>query len=93
MDYGFHMAVTKWNNKTAEDLVMLTGKGINSFKFFLAYKGALMVTDEEFIYGLEQYTRPPTSTFGEVEPSSTCALCQRSPFTVCQSSHFTQKTL
>eukprot|EP00958_Prasinococcus_capsulatus_P011479 scaffold1141_cov369-Prasinococcus_capsulatus_cf.AAC.8 len=26
--------------------------GVNSFKFFLAYKGALMVSDEEFIHGL-----------------------------------------
>ncbi|KAF6251761.1 hypothetical protein COO60DRAFT_1622674 [Scenedesmus sp. NREL 46B-D3] len=37
-DYGFHMAVTKW-------------QGINSFKFFMAYKGALMVNDEELLQG------------------------------------------
>jgi len=26
--------------------------GVNSFKFFLAYKGALQVSDEEFLEGL-----------------------------------------
>ena len=26
-------------------------KGVNSFKFFMAYKGALMVTDEELLKG------------------------------------------
>ena len=28
--------------------------GINSFKFFMAYKGALMVTDEELIQGFKK---------------------------------------
>ena len=55
MDFGLHMAVTSWSDKVAEDMAWLAGaKGINSFKFFLAYKGALMVRDEEFIMGLRK---------------------------------------
>jgi len=55
MDYGFHMAVTSWSESVAEDMAWLAReKGINSFKFFLAYKGALMVKDEEFIMGLKK---------------------------------------
>lgn len=37
-DYGFHMAVTKWDEQVAEDMGKLTQLGINSFKFFMAYK-------------------------------------------------------
>jgi dihydropyrimidinase len=55
MDYGFHMAVTKWNEAVAKDMEWLVKeKGINSFKFFMAYKGALMVTDEELIQGFKK---------------------------------------
>eukprot|EP01025_Chloroclados_australasicus_P011102 TRINITY_DN14807_c0_g5_i1.p1 TRINITY_DN14807_c0_g5~~TRINITY_DN14807_c0_g5_i1.p1 ORF type:complete len:483 (-),score=71.72 TRINITY_DN14807_c0_g5_i1:434-1882(-) len=54
MDYGFHMAVTAWNDQVAQDMEELTHLGINSFKFFLAYKGALMVTDDQFLEGLNK---------------------------------------
>ncbi|KAI8468148.1 MAG: hypothetical protein J3K34DRAFT_386464 [Monoraphidium minutum] len=50
-DYGLHMAVTSWSDKVAGDMGELTKKGINSFKFFMAYKGALMVTDGELVSG------------------------------------------
>lgn len=32
----------------------LTKEGINSFKFFLAYKGAMAVTDEQLLKGLRR---------------------------------------
>lgn len=52
MDYGFHMAVTSWSDKVAKDMETLVKfHGINSFKFFMAYKGALMVTDSEMLQG------------------------------------------
>ncbi|KAG6545570.1 hypothetical protein Mapa_012920 [Marchantia paleacea] len=55
MDYSFHMAVTTWNDDVAKDMENLVKeKGINSFKFFLAYKGSLMVTDEQFLQGLRK---------------------------------------
>ena len=54
MDYGFHMAVFSWSDKVAADMKWLTEQGVNSFKFFLAYKGALMVEDDEFLKGLQQ---------------------------------------
>lgn len=37
-DYGFHMAVTRWDDKVAADMATLVQQGINSFKFFMAYK-------------------------------------------------------
>ncbi|XP_010904686.2 dihydropyrimidinase isoform X2 [Elaeis guineensis] len=53
MDYGFHMAITKWDEEVAKDMeLMVKENGINSFKFFMAYKGALMVNDELLMQGL-----------------------------------------
>lgn len=40
--------------QVAADMKALTAQGVNSFKFFLAYKGALMVTDDELLHGLQQ---------------------------------------
>ena len=40
--------------QAAKDMADLAAKGINSFKFFMAYKGALQVTDEELIGGFER---------------------------------------
>lgn len=55
MDYGFHMAVTSWSDKVAQDMETLAKlNGINSFKFFMAYKGALMVTDSEMLEGFRK---------------------------------------
>lgn len=40
--------------QVASDMAVMVEEGINSFKFFLAYKGALQVTDEQFINGLRR---------------------------------------
>lgn len=48
-DYGLHVAVTWWSEETTrkEMEILCKEHGINSFKMFMAYKGALMVTDPE----------------------------------------------
>jgi dihydropyrimidinase len=38
MDYGFHVAVTEWSEEVAEEMTLAVAAGINSFKFFMAYK-------------------------------------------------------
>lgn len=54
MDYAFHMAITSWNEGVARDMeILVKEKGINSFKFFMAYKGSLMVNDEILLKGLK----------------------------------------
>ncbi len=46
-DYGFHVAVTWWDDSVHEDMGTLTrDHGVNSFKHFMAYKGAIMADDE-----------------------------------------------
>ena len=47
-DYSFHMAVTWWGEQVFNDMkTVIEQRGINTFKHFLAYKGALMVNDDE----------------------------------------------
>jgi dihydropyrimidinase len=47
-DYGFHMAVTWWDKPVWEEMeTVVKTYGINTFKHFMAYKGALMVNDDE----------------------------------------------
>ena len=47
-DYGFHMAVTSWSKDVWTEMETVTkAYGINTFKHFMAYKGALMVNDDE----------------------------------------------
>lgn len=55
LDFSFHMAVTSWDDAVAAAMAKLAKEhGVNSFKFFLAYKGALMVTDAELLQGMRQ---------------------------------------
>jgi dihydropyrimidinase len=47
-DYAFHCAVTDFNDNTRKEIPrVINHHGINSFKTFMAYKGALMVDDRQ----------------------------------------------
>ncbi len=47
-DYSFHMAVTWWGEQVFDEMkTVVRERGINTFKHFMAYKGALMVNDDE----------------------------------------------
>ncbi|KZM49128.1 dihydropyrimidinase [Labrenzia sp. OB1] len=47
-DYSFHMAITWWGEQVFNDMqTVVQERGINTFKHFMAYKGALMVNDDE----------------------------------------------
>ena len=46
-DYSFHVAVTWWDDSVHRDMGTLVKEhGVNSFKHFMAYKGAIMIDDE-----------------------------------------------
>ena len=47
-DYGFHMAVTWWEKSVFDEMeAVVKTYGINTFKHFMAYKGTLMVNDDQ----------------------------------------------
>ena len=46
-DYSFHVAITWWDETVREAMGTLVREhGVNSFKHFMAYKGAIMAGDE-----------------------------------------------
>ena len=47
-DYSFHMAITWWSEQVFNEMeTVVKERGITTFKHFMAYKGALMVNDDE----------------------------------------------
>jgi dihydropyrimidinase len=49
-DYSFHVAVTWWDDSVHRDMGTLAKEhGVNSFKHFMAYKGAIMAEDEVLV--------------------------------------------
>ena len=54
VDYTFHMSVVRFDKKAQQQFkAIVTKKGIPSFKVFLAYKGALNLSDEDLFGTLE----------------------------------------
>ena len=47
-DYSFHVAITWWSQQVFEEMeAVVREKGINSFKHFMAYKGMIMLNDDD----------------------------------------------
>ncbi|MFC3528140.1 dihydropyrimidinase [Paracoccus mangrovi] len=46
-DFSYHMAITWWGQQVFDEMEAVVKRGITSFKHFMAYKGALMVNDDE----------------------------------------------
>ena len=53
-DYAYHMCITYWSDKVREDMAKVVEKGVTTFKHFMAYKGALMVNDEEMFASFQR---------------------------------------
>ena len=48
-DYSFHVAVTWWSDEVSHDMGEIVKRGVNTFKHFMAYKGAIMVEDDTLL--------------------------------------------
>ena len=54
-DYGFHVAVTWWDDTVHADMgALVREEGVNSFKHFMAYKNAIMVSDETMFHSFRR---------------------------------------
>jgi dihydropyrimidinase len=53
-DYSFHMCVTGWSQQTFEEMAKVVERGVNTFKHFMAYKGSLMVNDDEMFASFQR---------------------------------------
>ena len=47
VDISYHMAITDWSETVFDEMKWVVDRGVNTFKHFMAYKGALMVQDDE----------------------------------------------
>ena len=55
-DFAFHVAITWWDESVKEEMGTLVREhGVNSFKHFMAYKGALMIEDDDIL--VESFSR------------------------------------
>jgi dihydropyrimidinase len=53
-DYSYHMCVTGWSKQIFDEMPKVVERGINTFKHFMAYKGALMVNDDEMFASFQR---------------------------------------
>lgn len=53
-DYGFHMAITDWNETTSKSMQKMVDEGVSSFKMYMAYKGTLQVNDDDIYEALKR---------------------------------------
>ncbi|MBX2855372.1 MAG: dihydropyrimidinase, partial [Rhodobacteraceae bacterium] len=53
-DYSYHMAITWWSEQVFNEMAEVVGRGVNTFKHFMAYKGALMVDDDEMFASFQR---------------------------------------
>ncbi|MBV8427893.1 MAG: dihydropyrimidinase, partial [Hyphomicrobiales bacterium] len=44
---AYHMCITYWTEKVRDEMAAVVKRGVTTFKHFMAYKGALMVNDDE----------------------------------------------
>lgn len=51
-DYGFHMTITDWNERTFSEMISMVENGVTSFKMYMAYKGTLQVGDSDIYEAL-----------------------------------------
>lgn len=56
-DYGFHLAMTQWRPEFADEMAEVVGAGVTSFKLYMAYRGSMMVEDDEIYAALAASSR------------------------------------
>ena len=53
-DYSYHMAITWWGEQVFNEMDEVVKRGVNTFKHFMAYKGALMIEDDEMFASFQR---------------------------------------
>lgn len=56
-DYGFHLAMTQWRPEFADEMAQIVAAGVTSFKMYMAYRGSMMVEDDEIYAALSASSR------------------------------------
>jgi dihydropyrimidinase len=56
-DYGFHLAMTQWRPEFAGEMAGIVEAGVTSFKLYMAYRGSMMVEDDQIYAALSASSR------------------------------------
>jgi dihydropyrimidinase len=54
IDYGFHVTVTDVNEAVLDEIAQLPRRGVSSIKLLMAYKGRIMVGDEDLFLAMQR---------------------------------------
>lgn len=54
IDYGFHVTVTDVNDAVLDEIAGLPGRGVSTIKMLMAYKGRIMVSDEDLFLAMQR---------------------------------------
>ncbi|MCU4653783.1 dihydropyrimidinase [Roseibacterium sp. SDUM158016] len=77
-DYSFHMAVTWWGEQVFDEMEgVVRDRGINTFKHFMAYKGALMVNDDELFASFKRLSELGATAMVHAENGDVVAELQQ----------------
>jgi dihydropyrimidinase len=77
-DYSFHMAITWWSEQVFDEMrSIVQDKGINTFKHFMAYKGSLMVDDDEMFHSFQRCAELGALPFVHAENGDIVAQMQQ----------------
>jgi len=61
-DYGFHMAIARWDDATAAEIPEMTRQGVTSYKMYMVYKD--LRVDDGQIYSALKYTKEHGALIG-----------------------------
>ncbi len=76
-NYSFHVAITWWSAQVRRDMARMTKQGINTFKHFMAYKGAIMVDDEVMLKSFARCAELGAMPLVHAENGDAVALLQK----------------
>ncbi|MDQ3811343.1 MAG: dihydropyrimidinase [Chloroflexota bacterium] len=77
IDYGFHVVVADASKGSLAELGSLPGRGITSFKVYMAYKGVLMIDDETMLGVLEAARRDGALVMVHAENGDAASFLQQ----------------
>ncbi|MDX7949901.1 dihydropyrimidinase [Lichenihabitans sp. Uapishka_5] len=76
-DYSFHMAIVEWDERVSREMADVVARGVTTFKYFMAYKGALMVDDGQMFASFRRCTELGAMPLVHAENGEVVAALQK----------------
>jgi dihydropyrimidinase len=76
-DFGLHMSITDWNERTSPEMSFCTEEGISSFKVYMAYKETIGLEDRQILSVMEAAAKQGALVAVHCENGEAIAFLQR----------------